>query len=52
MRWNTTNTALANRINNGNMFQETDILTSSTLNAIVSEIISISDLLQIINNLV
>ena len=38
MRWNTINSELANRINNGNMFRSDDPLTASALNEIVTEL--------------
>ncbi|MCL2521715.1 MAG: hypothetical protein FWE36_02515 [Erysipelotrichales bacterium] len=51
MRWNTTNTALANRINNGNTFQETDTVTEGTLNAIIQELFNIETLVGVLRRL-
>ncbi|MCL2522560.1 MAG: hypothetical protein FWE36_06840 [Erysipelotrichales bacterium] len=45
MRWETSST-IANQINNGNMYEEGDILTSHSLNVIVTELLAISDLMR------
>ena len=45
MRWET-NSTIANQINNGNMYEEGDILTSHSLNVIVTEMLAISDLMR------
>ena len=46
MRWDTTKTELANSINDGNMFQEADIVNKETINTIFSEIMKVSDLIN------
>jgi len=51
MRWNTANTALANRINNGNTFQETDTVTEGDLNTIIQELFNIATLMGVIRRL-
>ncbi|MCL2522916.1 MAG: hypothetical protein FWE36_08675 [Erysipelotrichales bacterium] len=51
MRWVTTNTQLANRINGGNMFTEAEPIMESALNAIIQEIMNIAVLMDIIGRI-
>jgi len=46
LRWDTTKTELANRINGGNVFREADIVSAETINTIFSEIMKVSDLIN------
>ncbi|MCL2522124.1 MAG: hypothetical protein FWE36_04610 [Erysipelotrichales bacterium] len=46
MKWETTRTELANRINGGNMFREADIVSAETLNVIFTELFKLSELIE------
>jgi len=46
MKWPTTNTELANRINGGNMFEDKDVISAETLNVIFKEILDYAELIK------
>ncbi|MCL2522183.1 MAG: hypothetical protein FWE36_04910 [Erysipelotrichales bacterium] len=51
MRWVTTNSQLANRINGGNMFTEAEPVMETALNIIIQEIMNIAVLMDIIGRI-